>query len=449
MLQFRIDWEDEPRIQDPLLRASWARLEILAGDASPKFCLTDCLGEPSHSLRRGVYGSVFPLAEWIVENWWSLLNESLRIDRFRGARSLAKDDALRPWVQRHSLLAARGGFALPDLTIFQDGCRTAVRCVPDPFDLESAYPVRFVRDLDLRMEPAQAELGLARFVESVIDRVRGLAPDEPGTKELLSNWEAVHESARTERDVCVAAASMGLDPYDPEQLSDELVELLEGPFGTLSPSLRGDLAESTTGDAVRTDLNWVLAAASATGREPAETCVGPRGKGELAPAHQAGYERARWFIGQFGQPPVDDLEGFVRARCGWSGSSEPLMHVPGVSSRINAFVGPDNSGKPRLIPAAPREAEPSRFQLGRALFFAPSVDSHLTQRLLTRASAWPQRASRAFAAELLVPAEQLRKHVAGQVTFEQVAELAREFRVSAMVVVHQLENHRIARIVDL
>src|SRR5206468_396939 len=129
-LQFRIDWEDEPPIRDPLLRASWARLEIRAGDASPEFCLTDCLGEPSHSLRRGVYGSVFPLAEWIVENWWSLLNESLRIDRFWGARSLANDDALRPWVQRHSLLAARGGFALPDLTIFQDGCRTAVRCVP-------------------------------------------------------------------------------------------------------------------------------------------------------------------------------------------------------------------------------------------------------------------------------------------------------------------------------
>jgi Zn-dependent peptidase ImmA (M78 family) len=48
-----------------------------------------------------------------------------------------------------------------------------------------------------------------------------------------------------------------------------------------------------------------------------------------------------------------------------------------------------------------------------------------------------------------VPSDELRQRVAAQVTYEQVADLAREFQVSAMVIEHQLENHRIARIIDL
>jgi hypothetical protein len=450
MLQFKIDWEDEPRVRDPLLGASWARLEIRAGDAAREFCLTDCVGERSHSLRQGVYGSVFPVAEWIVANWWSLLNESLRADRFRGARLLANDAALRSWVQRHSLLAARGGFALPDLTLYHDGGRIAVRCVPDPFDVESPYPVRFVRNIELRLPSADAAAGLQTFVEAVVDRVRERAPREPGTQELLSNWEAVRDSSRTEAGICAAAAAMGLDPYDSGELTDELVDVLEGPFSSLVPSLQWDLAESTTREAVPIDLNWVLTAAALSGPQVAEGSSGLPGESGATSAHQAGYERARWFIDRIGLPPVDDLEGFVRARCGWSASAEPPPHTDGVATRISALVGPDASGRPRLIPsAASRQPESSRFLLGRALFFAPSGDFHAPQRLLTRASAWPQRASRAFAAELLAPADELRRRVAGQVTYEQVADLAREFQVSPMVIEHQLENHGIARIIDL
>ena len=182
MLRFRVHWEDEPRVREPLLRASWARLEILARDGERQLCLTDCVGERSQSLRRGIYRSVFPVAEWIVENWWSLLNESLRADKFRGARLLAKNESLRPWVPLHSLLAARGGFALPDLTLYRDGSRVVVRCVPDPSEIETPYPVRFVRDVELRLPFAQIEAGLPDFVEAVTDRVRELAPSEPGRR---------------------------------------------------------------------------------------------------------------------------------------------------------------------------------------------------------------------------------------------------------------------------
>ncbi len=405
MLLFRVDWEDEPRVRDPLLRASWARLEILASDDERQFCLTDCVGERSQSLRRGTYGSVFPVAEWIVENWWSLLNESLRADRFRGARLLAKDEALRPWVQRHSLLAARGGFALPDLTLYRDGSRVVVRCVPDPSEIEAPYPVRFVRDVELRFPCAGVEAGLRSFVEAVTDRVRELAPSEPGTQEFLSNWEALQESSRTEADICAAAAAMGLDPYDEGELSGELLDVLEGPFRSIVPSLRRDLAELTTRETVTTDLTWVLEAdAELGGPQGLSDAPGLPDESGAISAHRAGYERARRFIDRVGLPPVDDLEGFLGSRCGWSVSTEPPPHADGVPTRINALVGPDASGGPRLIPSVvPGRSESSRFLLGRALFFAFPADAPPPRRLLTRASAWSQRASRAFAAELLAP----------------------------------------------
>lgn len=451
MLQFRIDWEDEPRIRDPLLRASWARLEILASLGIRRLCLTDCVGERSQSLRRGIYGSVFPIAEWIVENWWSLLNESLRVERFRGARLLGKVNAFRPWVQRHSLLAARGGFALPDLTLYRDGSRVVVRCVPDPSETESPYPVHFVRDAELRLPCADAEAGLRGFVEAVIDRVRELVPSEPGTQELISNWEAVRESSRTEAGVCAAAAAMGLDPYDEGELSSELLDVLEGEFDSLAPSLRWDLAESTTRETLATDLAWVFEAGSELGgaRGQGIAPVLPDESGTI-PAHAAGYERARKLIDRVGLPPVDDLEGFVQARCGWSTSAEPPPQMDGVPTRINGLIGPDSFGRPRLVPSAvARLPESGRFLLARALFFAPKEEAPPPPRLLTRASAWSQRASRAFAAELLAPAAELARRVSGKVADEEVAELAHEFRVSARVIEHQLENHGIAEIVDL
>ncbi len=450
MLRFRIDWEDEPRVRDPLLRASWARLEILAREGEREFCLTDCLDERSQSLRRGIYGSVFPLAEWIVENWWSLMNESLRADRFPGARALAKDEAFRPWVRRHSLLAARGGFALPDLTLYRDGSRVVVRCIPDPPETEIPYPVRFARDVELRLARAEVEAGLRALVEAVIERVHELAPSEPGTSDLIANWEAVQESTRTEAGLCRAAAAMGLDPYDEGELSADLLDVLEGSFRSLAPPLRWDLAESTTRDAVRADLSWVLEASSRLGAQGPSTTPGPPDESGAVPAHRAGYRLARELVDRAGLPPVDDLEGFARDRCGWSGSAEAPPQKDGVATRINAMVGPDASGRPSLIPSAiPGRSESSRFLLGRALFFAPSSEYPPPHRLLTRASAWSQRASRAFAAELLAPAAELGRRVSARVTYEEIGELAREFHVSPMVIEHQLENHRIAQVIDL
>ncbi len=453
MLQFKLEWEEEPRVRDPLLRATWARLELHVRSDGADVCLSECLGRQSRSLRQGVYGSAFPLARWVVENWWPLLHESLRTDRFRGGRALAGDPTLRPWVQRHSLLAAREGFALPDLTLYRDGTFTVLRSVPDPYEQQSTYPVRFIVDAEHRLPVADAAEGLRGLMEAVADRLRGQGPASSAeAQEFFENWEAVRESTRAESELCAAAAAMGIDPYDPGELSEELVSLLEDPFQALVPGVRLDLAESSSGPTLPLDLGWVEQAAHVLGvpvtGDP--TAGLPPGTG-AEPAHRFGYERARWFRKQFDVPPtVDDLEGFVRDRCGWESEPATVAPVDGVANRISGLVGTDGAGRPRLAtPALPGIFANRRFLLGRALFFAPDAGAHVPPRLLTRASSWPQRASRAFAAELLAPAEELSRRVAGAVTYEQVGTLARDFRVSEMVIEHQLENHGLARVVDL
>jgi len=66
-------------------------------------------------------------------------------------------------------------------------------------------------------------------------------------------------------------------------------------------------------------------------------------------------------------------------------------------------------------------------------------------RLVTASYAPDQQASRAFAAELLAPAEWLRARLSGGgADWETLAELAAELHVNEMVVQHQVENHGLA-----
>ena len=85
MIRFHVEWHDAPGVRDTVLARTWCRLVIEAGGQ----LVTEAVHGPSQSLRGGVYGSVFPLCQWIVENWWFLLNESYRFPTRYTSRDLA------------------------------------------------------------------------------------------------------------------------------------------------------------------------------------------------------------------------------------------------------------------------------------------------------------------------------------------------------------------------
>ena len=92
----RFEWEESPRVRAPELSATWARLEVHVDDK----VITRVDAERSGSVRTGIYVPLFPIAEWMVSNWFFLWDE-WRLDAPPA---------------RHRLLSAREGFALPDLT---------------------------------------------------------------------------------------------------------------------------------------------------------------------------------------------------------------------------------------------------------------------------------------------------------------------------------------------
>jgi len=458
MLDFKLEWESGPEVRDELQRASWARLEIRASSEGGEVCLTDCLGLGSGSLRSGVYGSAFPLARWIVDNWWALMSEGVRGDPLQGGRALAANPKFRPWVQRHNLLAARNGFALPDLALHRDGDHHVLRCVPDPVDSNSTYPVRFITRTEIRLPVNEVAAGLRRFINAVADRVHERASvNSDEARELQDDWRAIGGAVGAEEHLCKSAAAMGLDPYDPRELTDEIAALIEGPFAELAPALQRDLADCSSGSSLYADLTWVREAIKVLGESLLiHNDALPKislGKEE---AHQCGYRLAREYRARRELPGViEDLEAIARGGPFLAGDPVFVAARDGVASRIKGLVVLNDAGSGRLVSLIPRSHSTAyRFLLARALFLIALHDSHhiplpiFAPRLLTSSNTWIQRASRAFAAELLAPSDELSRRMSGMVSDEDISRLAGEFQVSEMVVARQIENHRLAMLVD-
>ena len=201
MIRFRVEWQDAPGVRDTVLARTWCRLAIEAGGR----LVTDVLDDRSRSLRGGIYGSVFPLSQWIVENWWFLLNESYRFPAACGSRDLARTSGDRAWIQRHSMLAARQGGVLPDLTIYRDERSVVARWMPDSED--SSHPfLRFTGSGEVTMGPDEAKRGLAELVDQVLGRLEGLDDTEVGM--LREEWTAILESREADREVCEWSARL-------------------------------------------------------------------------------------------------------------------------------------------------------------------------------------------------------------------------------------------------
>ena len=445
MIHFRPEWQEAPGVKDVVLARTWARLEIQARDQVSEKHWPSNLISPAESVQRGIYGSVFPLAEWVVENWWFLLHESCRVPELPSGRTLAKDPHQRPWVQRHNILAAREGGALPDLAFYRDGRHVVARWFSDPDQDDPVRPVRFFTAGESRLSPTDAEHALHNLVEEVLARL-DTATDED-TARLRDNWRALCQSRQTESDLCSWAAQLGVDPYDPSALSDELINNFESKVKPLTDDLRADLLQACTMSSLTDDINWVNLALRKGDLEqpstaPRDGAPSPNGKGSYS-AHGLGYQRAERFRKEVNLPaePVSDIAEILHAKCGWP--KEPEISLDGAGNRLSALVGKDRKGLPRVIGGS-CSPNTQRFRLARAMYFVPPAGSESPPRLVTKAYTWDQRASRAFAAELLAPAEALRAEVDDDgVPHYKVEELAKKFQVSSWVIERQLKNHRI------
>ena len=446
MIELRVDWQDAPGVQDLVLARTWCRLTIKVDGQ----IVTRAFDQRTRRGRNEVYGSAFPLCRWLIENWWFLQHEAYRFDRRYGSRDLARNINDRTWVQRHSLLAAREGGTLPDLTLFRDGEAIIASWLRDGGDATHPF-LRFTNEGRARMTVENATGGLAKFVHEVLERVEALKA--PEIEDARREWTAISEATREERELCAWSARLGIDPYDPDELTVQREKFLSTSVSMLDPEIRDDLLDAATIDGLPADMEWIgeahVAARKAGAPAESMSALPSRYRSQHAAAHENGYECARalrrHLCGANGGAVADMRE--VMQHLGWA-HIPVLTTVAKPSSPIDAALDHSDSGAPVIVVPADDSISQERFRLARSLFLHHFTAVPAQRRLVTGAHTWDQRASRAFAAEFLVPAAVLANRIETSISFRAVEVLADEYQVDPLVIEHQIRNHHLGSLSD-
>lgn len=430
-LSFHFEWEDGAGVSTPELAATWARLSITAGGQ----LVTRVLDKPARSLREAVYVPLYPIARWLVENWWSLHFEP------SSRRRIASLDFRR----RHDLRFARDGFALPSIEFLSDGRFVEVNWCPPP---ASTTNVEFLSRGSARVDTQSFEATLRAFVSAVVTRLRDRGS---GGTDLEEDWEAIDSLTAEERLFATAVGVLGGDPFALEEgCAEEIAELLaeEAPEGL------SDLLACTEAENLEEVLHWLRdeRARLAESRSRLERLgeVGARiphrrAAGTGAPS-DTGYHFARSLRQELGieDSPLPTTEAVVAALSGEKGQSgASLPTLARTRADILGIAVRAKNGLPQIavVPTGPTGTS---FTLCRAAgeYLASGGKSY---DLVTGASTYRQKINRAFAAEFLAPARALHRRITDElVDEEKIEELAAEFGVSTFVIRHQVTNHNLA-----
>ena len=249
-------------------------------------------------------------------------------------------------------------------------------------------------------------------------------------------WQGVRELDEEERDFARAAALLGADPFDSDdRLADSIVEFWQG----IPPSLREDsLVAVTNAESLPAVRRWVERSLRVLHQQD-ESLAATSGWTALRDSVLPSNSPIPWKRG------YDLAQNFLREVVGDSSRDPnalgaeleiPYRRMHAVSNRLQGMVA---AGSPACVGTVSSETS-RRFLQARSIgaFLSSSVSG---PALLSTIATDFQAFTRAFAAEFLAPAEQLRARVRGGRA--SVATLAREFRVSPLVISHQVENHRL------
>jgi len=418
-LRFRFEWEPiAGAVRAPELRATWARLEAWLDDV----CATLAEDVSTGSVRRSISVPVYPLAEWMVFNWWSIT-----ADGRRSARS----------AKRRNVRSAGDGFLWPDLEIIPTGMDSLVRW--NRLRSLRDDPLRYLSYGERRVDRASLEATLTDVVVAVVNRLR-----EAGIEDtpLQKEWMALQGLDPEEVEFCHAAARLGLDPFSE---GVDVATSIEAVFQALEPRLRDEFLDAAWPEQILPTLDWVRGAFRDAGRAEVASggegfslslvgsAVRDMGAPHLgAPPWWVGYEAARILRDRLALSPTESVQAAP-------------VHVSIREASASGLTGAGRTSSPdhtNLVIARHLNRPSERFAIGRALWHAAdSLPSG--SYLITSSGAATQRVGRAFAAELLAPAAGIRQLLGDQASAappEDVADVAEHFGASEWVIAHQVEN---------
>jgi hypothetical protein len=424
---------DQPAAVDPIERLTWCALRIRVGQRFASRIWDKTL----QSERTNLYLPAFPIAEWIVQNWWSLLNELCSSDAVpKSAVGLTQTK----WLKRHCLRAADSSLMLPALYLFHDGQNLRAEWQSDAQGSMPNMPGEFIADGAEQVDSNATQESLAQFISMVLGRVAEV--NDARVQQITEQWRAIQGADGEERDFCTLAGRMGIDPYDRDDLTEEVSTFLEATITNAEDPLVRDLTELARPDSVVKQWSWLSQVGTELnlGPNPVELSFDLPLRGLSPPQFGYGLARlARAAAGVSPISPLESVESVVQAVAGRRLRFEERNHVPGHG--ILAIVGQSENDQD-IVAAGPRPSREDnhRFLNARSLYHA-LVTTQASPRLVTGAFSWDQKASRAFAAELLAPQQALAGRVsASGADSSTVESLSSEFNASPLVIEKQLEN---------
>lgn len=329
---------------------------------------------------------------------------------------------------------------LPSLYVFHDGQSLRAEWHSDPQGSMPNMPGEFIADGADQLDSNATRDSLAQFIGMVLDRVA--AADDSRVRETVEQWRAIQGADSEEQAFCTLAGRMGIDPYDHGEMTDELAGFFEHAGISPEDPLVRDLTEVARPESIARQWAWLSSVGLdlELGSNPVDlTFTLP--PGESTPP-RFGYGLARVVRAAAGvspESPLGAVELVARDVVGRRLRIEDRNHLPGHG--VRAIIG--QSGRDGdVVVAGPRSSRPDnqRFLCARSFYHALVTTSD-SPRLVTDAFSWDQKASRAFAAELIAPRHALLARLSeSHADSATIESLSREFNASTLVIEKQLEN---------
>ncbi|WP_327033138.1 hypothetical protein [Micromonospora ureilytica] len=430
--RFRIEWEWEaaPSMRSAELRSTFARLKIHIDDE----CLTLVEDRESGSSRRAIACSLYPLAEWVAYNWWFLQTDSRpasSLVALRSGRELSPNEQRR-W-RRHALRDAGDGFLWPNLFIVPIGASTTLLWRSDKA-ASKARPIRFLTQGEVSVDSAEVQQVFGNLIEAVIERLVDCGIE---SSRLSEEWSAIQSADPEEKEYCRAAARLGLDPYSEAAKYEDAILRAST---ELEQGLLNEFLSVANPDKILDDLDWIararqeMASLSSPNTTLADlrgdVLASRRGVHPMAPWEQ-GYSDARALRETIGINPTErfTFDGYLSRR---------IVDAP---DRSLHAIGGGRSLTSSVVLGRRQLEDSERFTLARA--FWNLLHRPDEQFLITPAHSARQKTERAFAAELLAPAEgvaQLIGNDPSDIGVDELESAERHFGVSSLIIQYQIDN---------
>ena len=367
------------------------------------------------------------MAEWFAENWWPLLYEPKKTeDASRGSLDF---DA------RHALLSAQHGFALPDVRIEPAGDAVQVGCHAREVPLAGVrFPYRATKGYSRQVVRAV----LSDFVRQCAARLAACGIQHTPMQKA---WKCVEGTTAEQEIFCRLAGALGMNPYS---AGERVIQAISALYDLVGEQAAADLCMASSEEDIDANAQLVSAmTATLNGPHnstllPLETLRLPPDKLD-APAWSRGKNAAiavRKVLGvsssdhQGADKFFEQLQLDISAGIHYISEEEPIC-----------AGGVDRQEQELAVALVQKQAEARRFAACRAIFLGLSSPT-LSRRVLTNTVARDQQASRAFAAEMLVPSNYIKDVARRQgLNREIVGEIARERRAGVGAVSWQAVNN--------